>query len=68
MCSVIFTSLDLWVYLQYEAEVGGRSVFLFVVVGGVDVDFFKMDEAGQITGRLPGREREKKKAINHTDR
>lgn len=38
--------------LQHEAEVGGSSVFLLVVVGGVDVDFFKMDKAGEIAGSL----------------
>lgn len=39
-------------HLQQEAEVGGCSVFLFVVVGGVDVNLFEMDKTGEITGGL----------------
>lgn len=49
--------------LQHEAEVGGSSVFLLVVVGGVDVDFFKMDKAGEIAGSLSDRQKNKSQEI-----
>lgn len=50
-----------WAYLKHEAEVGGSSVFQFEVLGVIDVEFFKMDKADKIAGRLS--EREKKKLI-----
>lgn len=43
-------------YLEDEAEVGGSSELLPVVSGGVDVDFLKADQAGEVTGRLRARE------------
>lgn len=43
-------------YLQDEAEVGGRSVLLFVVFGGVDVQLVKVDEAGEVSRALQDRQ------------
>lgn len=39
-------------YLQDKAEIGGCSVLLLVVFGGVDVDLLKADEAGEVRGAL----------------
>lgn len=46
-------------YLQDEAEVGGRSVLLFVVFGVVDVQLVKADEAGEVSRALQDRQVEK---------
>lgn len=46
-------------YLQDEAEVGGRSVLLFVVFGVVDVQLVKAHEAGEVSGALRDRQVEK---------
>lgn len=43
-------------YLQDEAEVGGRSVLLFVVFGAVDVQLVKVDEAGEVSRALQDRQ------------
>lgn len=41
-------------YLEDEAKVCGSSELLFVVCGGVDADFVKADEAGEVGGWLKG--------------
>lgn len=43
-------------YLEDEAEVSGSSVLVLVVDGGVDIDFFEADKAGEVTGRLQDRQ------------
>lgn len=42
-------------YLDDKAEVGWSSELLPVVLGGVDVDVFKANQAGEIAGRLLAR-------------
>lgn len=49
-------------YLEDEAEISWCFVFLFVISGGVDINFVKLNEARQVPGCLPREKNMKKPA------